>query len=169
MDADIDGRTPAELDTGIPHPARVYDALLGGKDNFAVDRQVADAIRANPAGEIGPLANRDFLRRVVTYLSNEAGIDQFLDVGTGLPTAPNVHEVAQGINPTARIVYVDNDPMVLVHGRALLEQDERTTVIHADMRETEAIFAHPDTERRDFRERTSASSLVATAFVSSRS
>ena len=109
MNADIDGRTAAELDTGTPHPARVYDALLGGKDNFAADRQVADAIRANPAGEIGPLAIRDYLRRVVTFLSREAGIDQFLDVGTGLPTAPNVHEVAQAVNPAARVVYVDND------------------------------------------------------------
>ncbi|WP_073260584.1 SAM-dependent methyltransferase [Cryptosporangium aurantiacum] len=144
MDAQTDGRTPAELDTGVPHPARVYDALLGGKDNFAADRQVADAIRANPAGEIGPLANRDFLRRAVTYLSTEAGIDQFLDVGTGLPTAPNVHEVAQTINPAARVVYVDNDPIVLVHARALLVSapEGLTSYVDADIRDPETILAH---------------------------
>ncbi|EXG80677.1 SAM-dependent methyltransferase [Cryptosporangium arvum] len=137
MDAD----TSAQLDTGTPHPARVYDALLGGKDNFAADRQVADAIRANPAGEIGPLANRDYLRRVVTFLAGEVGIDQFLDVGTGLPTSPNVHEVAQSVNPAARVVYVDNDPIVLVHARALLVGGT-TSYVDADIRDPETILAH---------------------------
>ena len=144
VNADSAGATPPELDTGVPHPARVYDALLGGKDNFAADRQVADAIRVSPAGEIAPVANRDFLRRVVTFLSTEAGIDQFLDVGTGLPTAPNVHEVAQALNPAARIVYVDNDPIVLVHARALLvsASDGVTSYVDADIRDPETILAH---------------------------
>jgi hypothetical protein len=143
VDANTDNRTPSELDTGLPHPARVYDALLGGKDNFAADRRVADAMRANPGSEIGALANRDFLRRAVTFLATEAGIDQFLDVGTGLPTYPNVHEVAQSTMPSARIVYVDNDPIVLVHARALLTSSAEgsTSYIDADIRNPETILA----------------------------
>lgn len=91
--------------------------------------------------------NRRFLQRVVKVLAADHGIRQFLDHGSGLPTQDNVHQVAQRIDPDTHVVYVDNDPMVLVHGRALLEQDERTAVIHADMRETDAIFSHPDTRR----------------------
>ncbi|GAA0253755.1 SAM-dependent methyltransferase [Cryptosporangium japonicum] len=143
MDANSGNRTPSALDTGVPHPARVYDALLGGRDNFAADRRVADAMRANPAAEIGALANRDFLRRAVTFLAGEAGIDQFLDVGTGLPTSPNVHEVAQALTPSARVVYVDNDPIVLAHARALLSSSPEgsTGYVDADVRNPLTILA----------------------------
>ncbi|TQS44409.1 SAM-dependent methyltransferase [Cryptosporangium phraense] len=132
-----------DVNTGTPHPARVYDALLGGTANFAADREIADAIRVNPAGEIAPLANRDFLRRAVAYLATEAGVDQFLDVGSGLPTSPNVHEVAQAIIPAARIVYVDNDPIVLVHARTLLSStpEGSSSYVDADVRDPGTILA----------------------------
>src|SRR5690242_21809503 len=120
-DPDEPGHRPVDLQTDQPHPARVYDFLLGGKDNFAADRAAAEqGLRANPNSRIPPRENRAFLRRVVRYLAGEVGIRQFLDIGTGIPTSPNVHEVAQSVAPDARIVYVDNDPMVLAHARALL-------------------------------------------------
>ncbi|MEU1181479.1 SAM-dependent methyltransferase [Streptomyces sp. NPDC005820] len=137
-----------EIDATIPTAARMYDHYLGGKDNYAADRAAcAELDKVVPSTRALALNNRRFLQRVVKTLTQEYGIRQFLDHGSGLPTQDNVHQVAQQIDPTAHVVYVDNDPMVLVHGRALLEQDERTTVIHADMRETEAVFTHPDTER----------------------
>ena len=101
---------PIDLQTDRPHPARVYDYLLGGKDNFAADRAAAEqGIKANPASRTPPRENRAFLRRAVRFLAAERGIDQFLDIGTRIPSAPNVHHVAQEVNPAARIVYVDND------------------------------------------------------------
>ena len=110
-----------DLQTDRPHPARVYDYLLGGKDNYAADRAAAEAgLKANPNSRVPPRENRAFLRRVVRYLARDAGISQFLDIGTGIPTSPNVHEIAQDVEPAARIVYVDNDPIVLAHARALL-------------------------------------------------
>src|SRR5262245_29635948 len=116
-----EGGTPIDLQTDRPHPARVYDYLLGGKDNFAADRAAAEAgIKANPNSRIPPRENRAFLQRAVRYLASQAGICQFLDIGTGIPTSPNVHEIAQETIPEARIVYVDNDPIVLAHARALL-------------------------------------------------
>src|SRR5881392_2633218 len=115
------GQAPSGLDTSVPHIARVYDYWLGGKDNFAADREAAEqVIAANPQVLPGVRANRAFLGRVVRYLAGEAGVRQFLDIGTGLPTADNTHEVAQQVAPEARIVYVDNDPLVLTHARALL-------------------------------------------------
>jgi hypothetical protein len=112
---------PTGIDTSRPHPARTYDYFLGGKNNFAADREVADKVLAGwPAIRVGVRENRKFLARVVRYLAGEAGIRQFLDIGTGLPTADNVHEVAQSVAPSARVVYVDNDPLVLAHARALL-------------------------------------------------
>jgi hypothetical protein len=131
-----------ELHTDRPHPARVYDFLLGGKDNFAADREAArKGLQANPDSRIPPRENRLFLRRAVRFLA-EQGIDQFLDIGTGIPSAPNVHHVAQQINPRARIVYVDNDPIVLAHARALLTShpDGRTDYIDADLRDVDAIL-----------------------------
>ena len=120
-DPDEPGHQPVDLQTDQPHPARVYDYLLGGKDNFAADRAAAEAgLRANPNSRIPPRENRAFLGRAVRYLAGEAGISQFLDIGTGIPTSPNVHEVAQVVEPRARIVYVDNDPIVLTQARALL-------------------------------------------------
>jgi hypothetical protein len=117
---------PVSFDTSIAHPARVYDYWLGGKDNYEADREAAkQVIAANPNVLPGVRANRAFLRRAVQYLAGEAGIRQFLDIGTGLPTAENTHEVAQSIAPESRIVYVDNDPIVLAHAQALLTSPPR--------------------------------------------
>jgi hypothetical protein len=134
---------PPSFDTTIAHPARVYDYLLGGKDNYEADRITAEqAIAAAPNILAGVRANRAFLRRAVQYLAGEAGVRQFLDVGTGLPTADHTHEVAQAITPASRIVYVDNDPIVLAHGRALLDStpEGATAYIDADARDTDTIL-----------------------------
>ena len=131
------------FDTSIAHSARVYDYWLGGKDNFEADREAAErAIAANPNILPGVRANRAFLRRAVQFLAGEAGILQFLDVGTGLPTAENTHEVAQQIAPESRIVYVDNDPIVLTHARALLTSSPQgaTAYVQADARDTSTIL-----------------------------
>ncbi|MFF9275927.1 SAM-dependent methyltransferase [Streptomyces griseosporeus] len=136
------------IDASVPTAARMYDHYLGGKDNYAADRAAcAELDKVVPSTRALALNNRRFLQRVVKTLAAEHGIRQFLDHGSGLPTQDNVHQVAQRVDPTAHVVYVDNDPMVLVHGRALLEQDERTTVIHADLRETRTIFEHAETRR----------------------
>ena len=130
-----------------PHPARVYDYLLGGKDNFAADRAAALAgLEANPNSRIPPRENRAFMRRVVRYLAREAGISQFLDIGTGIPTSPNVHEIAQDADPQARVVYVDNDPIVLAHARALLTSGPvgKTAYIDADVRNVSRILRSAD-------------------------
>ncbi len=134
----------AGLDTRHAHPARVYNYWLGGKDNFAADREAAEqAIAANPGIVADVRANRAFLARAVRYLASQCGIRQFLDIGTGLPTASNTHEVAQAVAPQARIVYVDNDPVVLVHARALLTSSPQgaTAYIDADVREPGRILA----------------------------
>src|SRR6516162_5853050 len=111
----------AGLDTTVPHIARVYDYWLGGKDNFAVDREAAEQVIAAYPGILRDVrAQRAFLANAVRYLAETAGIRQFLDIGTGIPTANNTHEVAQEAEPGCRVVYVDNDPMVLTHARALL-------------------------------------------------
>ncbi len=138
------GPDPASFDTGVAHPARVYNYWLGGKDNYEADRVAAEqAVEANPNILPGVRANRAFLRRAVEYLAGEAGIRQFLDIGTGLPTAENTHEVAQAIAPDARIVYVDNDPIVLAHARALLTStpEGATAYVEADVRDTGTILA----------------------------
>jgi hypothetical protein len=141
---DTSGQQPApKLDTGVPHSARVWNYWLGGKDNFAADRQLGDQVR-----EVFPdiveiaRASRQFLVRAVRFLAGEAGIRQFLDIGTGLPTADNTHEVAQRIAPESRIVYVDNDPLVLVHARALLTSSPEgaTDYIDADVRDPDKIL-----------------------------
>jgi hypothetical protein len=127
----------------IPNPARVYDALLGGKDNYAADRAVADKLAtAKPALRPNVRANRAYLGRVVRYLATEAGIRQFLDLGTGLPNLDNTHEVAQGAARESRIVYVDNDPVVLAHARALLvsTREGATDYLQADIRDPAAIL-----------------------------
>jgi hypothetical protein len=138
--------TPSEkIDTTVPHSARIWNYWMGGKDNFAVDREAGDAFAEISPG-VFDLAkeSRKFLVRAVTYLTAEAGIRQFLDIGTGLPTMDNTHEVAQRIAPDARIVYVDNDPLVLVHARALLTNttDEGVTdYIAADYHDPDQIVA----------------------------
>ena len=127
----------AEIDTSRPHPARMYDYYIGGKNHFAADRVVADAALAHwPAGRIGLRENRRFLGRTVRYLAGEAGIRQFLDIGSGLPATANVHEIAQAVDPSCRVAYVDNDPMVMAHARALLSSTPqgRTAYIQADLK-----------------------------------
>ncbi|HEU4349002.1 MAG TPA: SAM-dependent methyltransferase [Actinoplanes sp.] len=134
------------IDTSVPHPARRYNYWLGGKDNFAADRESADEIeRKFPGMRTGVVANRAFLRRVIPYLTQEAGIRQFLDIGTGLPTADNTHEVAQRIAPESRILYVDNDPLVMTHARALLTSspEGRTDYLEADLRNPGSILGDP--------------------------
>jgi len=138
---------PPEIDISKPHPARLYDYYLGGKDNFAADREMADKVLAVvPGVRTGPRENRAFLGRAVRYLAEEAGIRQFLDIGTGLPTTGNTHEVAQSVDPACRVVYVDNDPLVLAHARALLTSTPqgRTAYIHADLRSPLDILASPE-------------------------
>ena len=137
----------SRFDTGVAHSARRYNYWLGGKDNFAADRESGDAIAATfPTIRDSVRENRRFLRRAVEFLAGEAGIDQFLDIGTGLPSADNTHEVAQRIAPRARIVYVDNDPIVLAHARALLPSSPggATAYIDADLREPETILKAPE-------------------------
>jgi SAM-dependent methyltransferase len=132
------------LDTSVAHIARVYDYWLGGKDNFAADRAAAEqAIAAYPNIVFSVRANRAFLARAVRYLAGEAGIRQFLDIGTGIPASNNTHEVAQSVAPEARVVYVDNDPIVLAHARALLTSGPHgvTSYLDADLRDTGRVLA----------------------------
>jgi len=134
---------PYRIDTTRPHTARVWDYWLGGKDHYDVDRQLGDRVAERfPQVVTMARAGRDFMRRSVTFLAGEAGIRQFLDVGTGMPTEPNLHQVAQRIDPAARVVYVDNDPAVLAHARALLTStpEGRCTYLDADMREPGKII-----------------------------
>jgi hypothetical protein len=141
---DSDDRGGLDFDTSVAHPARVYDYWLGGKDNFAADREAAERVLAvTPELPMRVRANRAFLARVVRFLAGEAGIRQFLDIGTGIPSANNTHEVAQAVAPAARIVYVDNDPIVLTHARALLTgcADGATDYIQADLRKPDEILA----------------------------
>jgi hypothetical protein len=138
---------PPEFNSGVPHPARVYDYWLGGKDNYAADRALGDAvIAAMPSTRSSARANRAFLGRAVRYLAAEAGIRQFLDIGTGIPTAGNTHEVAQAAAPGSRIVYVDNDPIVMAHARALMTSHPAgaTAFMQADLREPGRILADPE-------------------------
>ena len=141
--ADAPGDATA-FDTSVAHVARVYNYWLGGKDNFAADRAAAEqAMSAFPDIVLSARANRAFLRRTVTYLAREAGIRQFLDIGTGIPSANNTHEVAQSVAADSRIVYVDNDPVVLAHARALLTSSSNgaTDYIDADLRQADQILA----------------------------
>jgi SAM-dependent methyltransferase len=131
------------IDTSVAHPARVYDYWLGGKDNFAADREAGElALRAYPQLAQAVQSNRAFLARAVRFLAGEAGIRQFLDIGTGIPTANNTHEVAQATVPSSRIVYVDNDPVVLLHAQALLRSNPAGACdyIQADLRDSETIL-----------------------------
>ncbi|WP_207944611.1 SAM-dependent methyltransferase [Actinomadura rubrisoli] len=158
-------RVPPGIDPTKAHPSRRYNYWLGGKDNFAVDRESAEMVAsAFPTVGLAARENRAFLKRVVGYLAGEAGIGQFLDIGTGLPSAGNVHEVAQAIEPTSRIVYVDNDQVVLVHARALLTSapEGRTAYIEADLRDPDRILADPDLRRTLDMTRPVALMLVAT-------
>lgn len=154
--------TTREVDVNVPSVARIYDYALGGKDNYAVDREAFDQLeRTAPSTRPLALNNRRFLQRAVRILSEEYGVRQFVDHGSGLPTQDNVHQIAQRFDPGSKVVYIDNDPIVLAHGRALLEENTNTAVIQADFRDTEGIFGHSEVERLiDFDE------PVAALFVS---
>lgn len=140
----MEERAPTGINPRIPNMARMYDYALGGKDNFAADREaVRKLFEMSPENRFVPLVNRHFLRRAVRH-AVEQGVDQFLDLGAGLPSQGNVHEVA----PKARVVYVDNDPVVAVHARALLATDEsRVSLVQGDLREPDGILEHPDVTR----------------------
>src|SRR5580692_10381335 len=141
MDGEV--AAPPGIDTSRAHPARVYDYWLGGKDNFAADREAAElALQAYPQLAEAVQSNRAFLARAVRYLTHEAGIRQFLDIGTGIPAANNTHQVAQREAADSRIVYVDNDPIVLLHARALLKSmpEGACDYIEADLRNPEEIL-----------------------------
>jgi hypothetical protein len=142
--ADLGRPDLAGIDTSVPHPARVYDYFLGGTDNFPADQAAAEAaIRAFPRTAESARSARAFLRRVVHFLAADAGITQFLDIGAGLPSGENVHQVARAAVPDARVVYVDNDPVVLAHARAMLADSPagRTAYLDADLRDPERILA----------------------------
>jgi hypothetical protein len=141
--SEMAGQQPS-FDTSVPNIARIYDYLLGGKDNFAVDRAVGEMVIATvPGMVVSARANRAFLGRVVRYLAGEAGIRQFLDIGPGMPTVGSTHEIAQGIAPASRVVYVDNDPVVLAHARALLDSSTEgvSAYVDADLRDPGKILA----------------------------
>ncbi|MBP0457232.1 SAM-dependent methyltransferase [Streptomyces montanisoli] len=152
------GTHAPRIDTSRPHPARIYDYLLGGKDNYPVDQAVAERLPVEARN--GAAANRAFMRRGVEWTAR-TGIDQFLDVGTGIPTEPNLHQIVQGVNPTCRIVYVDNDPIVLRHAEALLvsRPEGRTAYVQSDVLDPEAVLEQAR-ETLDF-ERPVALSLIA--------
>ncbi|BEL12727.1 SAM-dependent methyltransferase [Actinoplanes sichuanensis] len=135
-----------DLNTSLPHSARIYDFLLGGKDNFDADRKAAaEIVKQSPSLPISMRANRDYLARAGRFLADDLGIRQFLDIGAGLPTSPNLHEVVQGVDPDSRVVYVDNDPIVLVHARALLTSSSHGSIAYldADLRDTAAVLSAP--------------------------
>jgi hypothetical protein len=134
----------ADIDITRPNVARVYDYFIGGKDNFAADREFANkAMEIAPKAPLAALANREFLRRVVRFLAGQAGITQFLDIGSGLPTAGNTSETAHDINSTAHIVYVDNDPIVITHSKALLADSVTVDIVNADIRNPDDILTDP--------------------------
>ncbi|WP_329457194.1 SAM-dependent methyltransferase [Streptomyces sp. NBC_01497] len=136
-----------EIDTSRPHPARIYDYLLGGKNNYELDREAGERLAgAAPEVRIGVRANRAFLRRAVRYVVG-SGVRQILDIGTGLPTSPNVHETALEVAPDVRIAYVDNDPIVNTYADALLSGAGETSVVLGDLREPGALLQHPDVRR----------------------
>jgi S-adenosyl methyltransferase len=136
---------PAGVDTSRPSPARMYDYMLGGTHNFQVDREATDQFKSQfPDLEDAAWANRGFHGRAARWMAISLGIDQFIDIGSGLPTQNNTHQVLHAINPGARVVYVDNDPMVLVTAADLLTGDGTTAVVQADLREPEALLANPE-------------------------
>ena len=134
-----------DLHTDRPHPARVYNYLLGGDVYFDADRDAAEqGMKSNPHSRVPPRENRAFLRRAVRFLAAERGIDQFLDIGTGIPSAPNVHHVAQSVHPAARVVYVDHDPIVLAHAEGLLDGTGETRFLKADLLDPRSILESPE-------------------------
>lgn len=161
------GFAPSEIDTSRPHPARLYDYFLGGKDNYVVDREAAEAVlRLAPEAREIARENRAFLGRVVRFLVGEAGIRQIIDIGTGIPTAGNVHEVAHQVDPAVRVAYVDNDPIVHVHASALLAGQGSTSIVLADLRDPAGILANPEVRQLiDFRLPTAVLMIAIVHFI----
>ena len=157
---------PTQLDLEQPSAARIYDYLLGGFHNFDVDRAAAQKITGIlPDMPLYMRTNRAFLRRIVRFLTDQ-GIDQYLDLGSGIPTVGNVHEIAQQANPSARVVYVDNEPVAVTHSRTILEDNPKATVIQADIRQPDVILSHPETQRLlDFNKPTAVLLLSVLLFV----
>ena len=143
------GVQPFAIDTSKPHPARMYDYFLGGKDNYEVDQAAAErVIEAAPEVRLAVRENRRFMQRAVRHVVGEGGIRQILDIGTGLPTEPNVHQIARAVAPGTRVAYVDNDPIVSAHARSLLgDGDTDTSVVLGDLRDPRAVLDHPDVRR----------------------
>jgi len=162
-----DGNAWAVVDTTTAHPARVYDYLLGGKDNWPADQKIGERlISAVPTAREEARSNRAFLRRAVRYAAGR-GVTQFLDIGTGIPTVGPTHEAARTVQPRATVIYVDNDPVVVCHARALLVEDDLTYAVLADAREPEAILGHPQVRRRlDFGEPVALMFIALLHFVS---
>jgi SAM-dependent methyltransferase len=151
-----------DLDTGVPHSARIYDYLLGGRDNFPADRAAADAITRDwPHLPVSMRANRRFMARLVRHLAAERGLRQFLDIGSGLPTSPNLHEVVRAVAPDARVVYVDNDPLVIAQGRARLGDTAHVVYLDADLNDADAILASAEVRDTLDLSRPVALSLIA--------
>jgi S-adenosyl methyltransferase len=141
------GLSLQEIDTDVPSPARIYDYWLGGSHNFAVDREVGrQAAEAMPTLRAAIMANRAFLHRMVAHLVAQCRITQFLDLGSGVPTVGNVHEIAQSIDPEVRVVYVDIDPVAVAHGRHLLTDNPRAVAILADLRRPASVLSHPQVQ-----------------------
>jgi hypothetical protein len=141
-----EARVPEGIDVTVPSVARIYDHLLGGKDNFAADRKAAaKLLTVVPDAQKVAVSNRQLLVRVVRFLA-EAGVGQFIDLGTGIPTSPNVHEVARKLSPGARVIYVDHDPVVLAHSRALLATDDGVVAVKADFRDPAEVLGNPVVE-----------------------
>lgn len=144
-DADVteSSGAPAYIDTTVPSTARIYDAAIGGKENYEVDRAVLDKLEQFvPQTKRVPVLNRDFLIRACRFLARETGVEQFLDCGSGLPTAENVHQIVHRHNPHARVVYTDNDPIVAAHGRALLEENSLTRFTVADIFQPDSVLSN---------------------------
>jgi len=144
---DLPAWAPADVNLQVPSAARAYDALLGGGHNFAVDREFArKAELVFPGVGASCMANRAFLRRVVLHLV-EAGVRQFLDIGSGIPTVGNVHEIVQAADPSCRVVYVDNEPVAVAHSQLILEDNDNATIVMADLRDPESVLAADETRR----------------------
>ena len=140
-----DPTPPPQIDASIAHPARIYDYLLGGKDNYEVDRAVAEQLLAiNPVASASARRNREFILRAVPVMVGELGVSQILDLGTGIPTAPTVHRRAREVNPDTTVVYVDNDPIVLAHDRALLAVEPGVHTVLGDLTDPPTVLEHPE-------------------------
>jgi hypothetical protein len=159
--------TLGSIDTSVPNMARVYDFLLGGSHNFAADRRVAEAAMAHvPHAVDAARLNRSFLRRIVLFMVDN-GIRQFLDIGSGIPTVGNVHEIAQAADPACRVVYVDKEPIAVEHSRIILRDNDRATVIRADLRDPDDLLGRPEiAQQLDLRQPVGLLNLLVWHFVS---